>query len=133
MSSERKNILAATLGDYIRLDAAVLAKLGGEENIKKAVAASVQQAAEAGFDVENIALNPNDVDDTLNRLEQKLKSQHWDGVLIGFMIRGNKDYTVVFEAAVNACRRVAPETVMLFGTSWDDLLVTLHRNFPEAK
>lgn len=127
MSEHRKSILTATLS---KLDPAALAAFGGEDVINAGIAASVMKANADGFDLNNIAMDSADHSDTLKRLEQQLTSRHWDGFLIGFGIRGNKAYTPLFEAAVNLCRKVAPETMLMFGNSWDDLSITLARNFP---
>ena len=102
---------------------------GSEENIKRQVAASVQQASTAGFEVANFAINPADPDDSIKRLEDELRSRRWDGVLFGYGVRGNKDYNVLFEKAVNTVKGVAPAARLLFGTSPADLMATLERNF----
>jgi hypothetical protein len=129
MTPHRRSILVAALSGTTKPDPALLERFGSEEGIKKAVFASIQQAKEAGFDVSNIALDPSDVDDSSKRLEEKLKSQQWDGLLIGFGIRGNKDYTELFEAAVNLAKDVSPGMRLLFGKAPDDLYATLQRNF----
>jgi hypothetical protein len=133
MSTPRRSVLVAALGGSVNQDPALLERFGGEDGIKKAIVASIHRAKEAGFDVSNIALNPTDIEDSRKRLEEKLKSQDWDGLLIGFGIRGNKDYTELFEEAVNLAKDVTPRTRLLFGKSPDDLYATLQRNFPAAE
>ncbi|KAK3067985.1 hypothetical protein LTR53_014794 [Teratosphaeriaceae sp. CCFEE 6253] len=128
MTDQRKSILAGTFGPYVKQDSALIESYGGEENIKKMIMASVRQANEAGFDVDNIAFS-KEPEDSIKRLEGKLRSQQWDGFLIGWGVRGNKDSTALFEAAVNTARKVAPQTTLLFGNAPDDLSNTLQRNF----
>ncbi|EMC97182.1 hypothetical protein BAUCODRAFT_32921 [Baudoinia panamericana UAMH 10762] len=132
MASTRKAILTATFGQYVKDDPAALARFGGEDKIKQMVAASVKQANDAGFDISNIALNPKDLQDSIERLAATLKDKQWDGFLIGFGIRGGKEHTPLFEAAVNTAQEVAPRTRMLFGNAPDDLYNTLQRNFPDV-
>ena len=129
MAESRKSILTATFGPYVKQDPALIASYGGEENIKKMITFSIKQANELGFDVADIALNPQDQEGSVRQLEDKLRSQSFDGLLIGWGLRGNKDYTPFFEAAVNTAKDVAPQTKLLFGNAPDDLVNTLRRTF----
>ncbi|KAK4890289.1 hypothetical protein LTR27_011050 [Elasticomyces elasticus] len=129
MAGQRKSILAGTFGPYVKQDSALIESYGGEANIKNMIMASIRQANEAGFDVDNIAFNPKEPKDSIRRLEDKLRSQHWAGFLIGWGVRGNKEYTPLFETAVNTARRMDPQTMLLFGNAPDDLFNTLQRNF----
>ncbi|KAK0770695.1 hypothetical protein LTS16_024038 [Friedmanniomyces endolithicus] len=132
MATQRKSILTATFGEYARLNPALIASYGGEANIERMISTNVRQANAAGFDVDNIAINPEDPADSIKRFEAKLRSQDWDGLLVGWGLRGNQSHTVLFEAAVNVAREVAPQTRMLFGNAPDDMFMTIQRNFPEA-
>ncbi|KAK3074634.1 hypothetical protein LTR53_002779 [Teratosphaeriaceae sp. CCFEE 6253] len=129
MATPRRQILTATFGPYVKLYPAVIASYGGEEKIAAMIQASIQQANDAGFDVDNFAVNPADPGDSIQRLEDKLRSRHFDGLLIGWGIRGNQEYTPLFEAVVHAAKEVTPRTKMLFGNAPDDLYNTLQRNF----
>ncbi|KAK5121979.1 hypothetical protein LTR85_004551 [Meristemomyces frigidus] len=107
------------------------------DKLKAMVGASIKQATAHGFDIAAIELNPgkDSLDASMEKLGEKLQSQHWDGFLIGFAVRGNKEQTPVFEAAVNlAARKAVPTgTKLLFGNAPDDLMVTLERNFVVVK
>ncbi|TKA76586.1 hypothetical protein B0A55_04052 [Friedmanniomyces simplex] len=129
MATHRKSILAATFGEYVQQDPDLVASYGGEDNIKKIVASLIQQASAAGFDVDTFAFNPQEPEDSIKRLEEKLRSRDWDGMLIGWGLRGNKSHTPLFEAAVNAAREVVPRTKLMFGNAPDDFFNTLQRNF----
>ncbi|KAK4501208.1 hypothetical protein PRZ48_007015 [Zasmidium cellare] len=70
-------------------------------SIKAAVAAQTSTLQSLGFTCHNIDLNPNDAGDSLYRLEEVLMSQlRWDGFVIGYGLRGNKEYTELFEKVV---------------------------------
>ncbi|KAK4543137.1 hypothetical protein LTR36_005915 [Oleoguttula mirabilis] len=105
-------------------------------NMAAMVATSIAQANAAGFDIEPIEVDPDDPQGTLVRLSGKLRSQHWEGVLIGFAFRGAKEHTPIFEAAVNV---VASEVVargttrLLFGNAPDNVMAVLERNFGVAE
>lgn len=129
----RKAILTATLAPSTSPSPSSQSRFGTPDQVKAMVLASVEEATSAGFDISGIALNPADASSSLETLRDKLQSQHWDGFLIGFAVRGNKDYTPLFEAAVNACREIRPEARMLFGNAPNDLVKTLRRNWPEGK
>lgn len=90
------------------------------------VAASIAQANSAGFDIVGFELDESSLG---GLLAEKLRSQHWDGFLFGYAIRGNRELTPVFEAAVNVLGQVKPGVRVLFGNAPDDLMVTLGRNF----
>ncbi|KAK1078925.1 hypothetical protein LTR48_008293, partial [Friedmanniomyces endolithicus] len=67
-------------------------------------------ATEAGFDVEPLEINPQDLDDSLAWTKAQLQSKEWDGFVISFQIRSPATYTAVFETLVNTSREVAPST-----------------------
>jgi len=129
MTSDRKSILTATLGHLTASALAQVSLSGTPHDIQATIAASIIAANKAGFDIYTFEVNPQDIEVSLSRLKEQLQSQHWDGLLIGFAIRGEKESTPLFEGLVDVCRQAAPGTKLLFGSGPYDLMATLRRNF----
>ncbi|KAF2159863.1 hypothetical protein M409DRAFT_29673 [Zasmidium cellare ATCC 36951] len=73
--------------------------------IKAAVASQTSTLSSLGFTCTKLDLNPSDPNDSLLRLKQLLTSQPgWDGIVIGFGLRGNVELTELFEKVVNLSR-----------------------------
>lgn len=100
----------------------------------------LSQSTLARFSNSGLNLNPVDLPATLSALETKLGSRNWDGVIVGWCTRGNKEFTVLFEQIVNACveevvrRRVeggkdGKELKLMFCAGPEDLVNTAVRNF----
>lgn len=86
----------------------------------------------AGYDFVTFAAVPEEGTTTL--LEAlKERQPHWDGIVLGFGVRGNPEMTVWFEEIVNAVREKSPKTKFLFNTSPDSTLEAAKRNFPLSK
>ena len=65
-----------------------------------------------GFDFDG-----NDIPASLQGLRETLNERNWDGILIGWCIRGNPSYTVLFEKIVDLCNNVVrkhPQTKLIF-------------------
>lgn len=65
----------------------------------------------------------------LDEVKNVLASQSWDGFIIGNGIRGNPDFTTVFEKLIRIGREMAPNTPMGFNTHPLDILETIERMF----
>jgi hypothetical protein len=121
MPDERIQILTVSLSYYLtghRL----------EDVIKKDWTKSPDQAKRFmnvafDFDGENVPT-------ALHELKEKLLHQHWDGILVGWCIRGKPQHTTIFEDVIELCRSLPQETKILFCTGPDDLMQTTLRNFP---
>ena len=122
MSIARRSILVAGLGRYGPPSSA-------SANIEK-VQADSTKAREHGFDCSFMELNPEDVSTMLDMVKDKLKSEHWHGFVIGFGVRGRKEYTVLFEDVVNAAREITPATKLMFSTAPDGVFEAIQRAFP---
>lgn len=70
--------------------------------IKDGMAKTQQLMTAAGYDYSFCWIGP---EDTLPLVE-KLQSKKWDGVVIGFGVRGNPGLTVFFEKLVNMVGRL---------------------------
>ena len=125
MSIERKTILIAGLGRY--------GPSASASANKEKVQADIAKAREHGFECSDIECNPEDLSGTLEALKEKLRSQHWDGFNIGYGVRGLKQYTELFEGAINAAREITPGTKFMFSTSPDGVFEAIQRAFPEVE
>ncbi|KAL3425817.1 hypothetical protein PVAG01_02608 [Phlyctema vagabunda] len=84
---------------------------------------------------ENIGFNldPTDVPGTLEAVKHELEKTSWDGVVIGWCVRGHVEFTLLFEELVALCcerMRSAPRMRLMFSTGQDKLVETVVRNFP---
>lgn len=85
--------------------------------------------------IENVGFNldPEDVPGTLKALKSKLEGRSWDGIILGWCIRGHVEFTTLFEKVVVTCfevMRLTPHTKIMFCTGPDNLVETVLRNFP---
>lgn len=59
-----------------------------------------------------------------------LQSKKWDGVIIGFGVKGNPELNEFFEGLVNAVREWAPQAKIGFNTSPDSTVAAARRICP---
>lgn len=84
-------------------------------------------------------LDPKNVSSTLQELENVLSKNDWDGVLIGWCLRGHAEFTDLFESVVTVCTQNIvkrakdgeKEPKLLFCTGPEDLVNASLRSFPE--
>ncbi|KAG8847296.1 hypothetical protein FRB96_001630 [Tulasnella sp. 330] len=81
----------------------------------------------AGYDYVELLITP---EEDFNRLIKELKGRQWDGVLIGFGVRGNPRVTEFFEKVVNAVAEHAPGAKFIFNHSPDSSLEGARRQLP---
>ena len=124
MSIARKSILVAGLGRYGPATSSSV-------NIEKAQA-DLSKAKMNGFDCSLSEVNPDDVSGTLAMVKETLRSKQWDGFVIGYGVRGLKEYTVLFEEIVNAAREITPGTKLIFSNAPDGVFEAIRRAFPDA-
>lgn len=132
MVTARHTILTCGLGRFVgkHPGAAGAGNLTADE-IHKAVEASHSEAASLGFDCESFDVDPENPADTVRELKERLATKKWDGVSIGFGIRGKAEYTKLFEDAVNAVRETAPGAKMMFSVGPMRIVEAIKRTFPE--
>ena len=97
---------------------------------QKADEASKARFHNSGFDID-----PTDVSNTLRALRKTIKSDRWDGLLVGWCLRGHVEFTELFEEVVSACVdevKSSPDTKIMFCSGPDNLFETTVRNFPEV-
>ena len=88
-----------------------------------------------GFDLE---ADPAKQAANLNELANLLKSRHWDGVTLGWCVRGHVEFTELFEKVVGVVVDVSVKgeegkdnkTKLMFCEGPGDLARTTLRNFP---
>lgn len=131
MSSTGKNILLAGLGKYAATDPSALSIFGTAETIHQQLAIQMSTLSAQGITCHSMDLNPQDPADSLGRVEEVLRSQHFDGIVIGFGLRGNKDNTALFEKVVNLGIEVCGSGVRFgFSTSPTAVAETVERVIP---
>ncbi|ROV95998.1 hypothetical protein VMCG_07995 [Cytospora schulzeri] len=88
-------------------------------------------AKEAGFEVETHFADPHDTSKAAADIKEAIKSRpQWDGVMIGFGMRGDPVLTPLFELAVNTCiEEVRPVPKFAFNVSPDSTVEALKRVF----
>lgn len=101
---------------------------GTPDQIQAAITADENRIRKSGIDVVSFQINDADAEAGLQWIEDKLCSQHFDGIMIGSGLRLVPPQTALFESVVNVCRRAKPHVLFMFnegpGTNWD----TLQRN-----
>ncbi|KAG8993765.1 hypothetical protein FRB94_006624 [Tulasnella sp. JGI-2019a] len=97
------------------------------EVIKKGLQKTEADCTGAGYDYHEFFINP---EDDFKRLTDELKARRWDGVVIGFGVRGNPKLTVFFERIVNTVIECAPQAKFIFNYSPDSTLEGAKRQLP---
>ncbi|KAF7964960.1 hypothetical protein HWV62_1312 [Athelia sp. TMB] len=91
-----------------------------------AVAASIRGA---GYTYDFFPIGPDDAV-ARDALVAQLREKKYDGVIIGFGVRGAPELTVFFEKTVNAIKDALPTAKLLFNSSPLSTLDAVTRNFP---
>jgi hypothetical protein len=97
------------------------------QEIREALEANEALIKGAGYDFRALYIGP---EDGVAPLVHELKSRHWDGVAIGFGVRGKQELTVWFESLVNTVVELSPQTKLLFNSSPSSTLDSARRNLP---
>ena len=95
--------------------------------IQTAVGVAMKKATEEGYKAEMYAVNTADVNHQEN-FQGFLKGRFWDGVMIGWGIRGVPEHTELFEALVNTVvAEVKPVPKFIFSLKPDTLIESIQR------
>eukprot|EP01117_Protostelium_nocturnum_P004037 TRINITY_DN15308_c0_g1_i1.p1 TRINITY_DN15308_c0_g1~~TRINITY_DN15308_c0_g1_i1.p1 ORF type:complete len:126 (-),score=20.01 TRINITY_DN15308_c0_g1_i1:76-453(-) len=101
------------------------------EEVKPKIGAMLDQVgkdvANAGYQYDFFGVSP---EEGTKPLVQKLKEKKYDGICIGFGVRGQGQLTVFFEDLVNAIVKNAPGTQLLFNSTPNDTLAAIKRRVP---
>lgn len=102
-----------------------------ESTIAQHVAQQTALAKEAGFEVETCYVDAQDISKAVDDIKKAIKSRpQWDGVMIGFGVRGDPAHTPLFELAVNTCiEEVRPTPKFAFNVSPNSTVEALIRVF----
>lgn len=134
-SQSTKQLSIFITGLNVRSDVPVYFRelYGTPDQIQAAITADENRIRNAGVDVTSFQINSADVEAGLQWIENKLRSEHFDGIMIGSGLRLIPVQTALFESVVDVCRRVKPEALFMFnsgpGTNWD----TLQRNMEKLQ
>lgn len=169
MAPSRKCVLIAGLGRFVSAVPEAAAKFG-PQNINKQMVLDVcwlqccleqlmhsltwiqdiEKARIAGYDCASVDVDPDNPEESVRQIRERLQSQHWDLFIIGFGVRGNKvpsptsvmtltcpnisckTFTALFEDAVNACVELSPTTKFGFSPAPDAVYQTILRVLPQA-
>jgi hypothetical protein len=100
---------------------------------------NVPNDVSARFDNVGFNLKVNDHETTLKELRRTLSDTEWDGILVGWCIRGHAELTELFEPIINTCvdhvveKRAGPGGPRLYFCSGpDDIVNATLRNFPSS-
>jgi hypothetical protein len=85
------------------------------EKVNMGIKLGLADMATRGWTAENCFINPDDT--AIPTVEQRLTANHYDCVVVGAGLRLPASRLVLFEAVINAIRRVAPQTPIAFNTS----------------
>lgn len=129
----QRTFLAAGLGKYQPADPTAAALYGGVQGAKALADADVARAKEIGFDVTVLHVNPLDPTWSAEQFRKLLMNQKFEGISIGFGIRGNREYTALFEELVNTARELNPSSKLGFSVGPDDIYGTIIRLWPELR
>ena len=99
-----------------------------EQKWSKAPPEASHRFNNVGFDVD-----PDHVSETMNQLRAELKDNDWDGIVLGWCIRGHVEFTDLFEKIMNLVAgelRSKQDTKLIFVTGPDNLVEATQRTFP---
>ncbi len=125
-SNTPKAILTISLAKYLK-----------GEDVSEVIAtdwAKAPATVASSFNNQGFNLDPTDVPTTLGALSRVLRENKWDGIIVGWCSRGNKDFTELFESVIATCIDMGikpnPETKLMFCNGPDDLVGATLRSFP---
>lgn len=102
-----------------------------EPVIAQHVAHQKALAKEAGFDIQPCLVDAHDTPKAVQDIRNAIRSRpQWDGVMIGFGVRGDPAQTPLLELAVNTCiEEVRPTPRFAFNVSPSSTVEALIRVF----
>ncbi|KAL9617325.1 MAG: hypothetical protein Q9160_007854 [Pyrenula sp. 1 TL-2023] len=131
MSSTRRSVLILGLGSYVDKHASNITTLTSADVAGK-VSGTIAEASTLGFDGESFDVNPAQPEATVQRLRETLASKKWDSVSIGFGVRGQIQFTGLFEDCVNTVVEEAPGARFVFSTGPDKVVEGIKRVFRDV-
>lgn len=94
----------------------------------------VSNTASSNFDNVGFDVDAEHFDQSMEKLRASLHERKWDGVLIGWCLRGKPAHTEMFERIIGVCfdELSSDSTKVMFCTGPDDLVNAVRTNFPEG-
>jgi len=105
----------------------------GPPELQAKIDACKKQVLEAGYDFDMVQFDPASFSSQQHRIEDKLRSKRWDGVIVGFGVRGNPKLTEIFEALINTASEIQPGVKFGFASSPADVFPCVVRNFGQKE
>lgn len=124
-STARKSILVLSASQY-------LAGRSVSETIKADWGKEKAAHFADKFDNVGFAVDPTNESGVLESLQETMKGRAWDGIIVGWCIRGHVEFTTLFEkiiAVLVGQTHAQPDLKIMFSTGPDDLVQTTIRNF----
>ncbi|KKY17290.1 hypothetical protein UCDDS831_g06458 [Diplodia seriata] len=105
--------------------------------VRAAVAKGIQEFENVpGLHHDNYFVVPDNTD-AWRVTERTVRAGHdgrpWDGITIGWGLRGHADMTVVFERVVNLAKEASPSSKLIFSGPASDHFGAVKRNWPYLK
>jgi len=94
--------------------------------------ANQKRSQEAGYDHEMYIFPVDEHEAALEHVKGKLASKKYDGLIVGFGLRGDAKNTILFEKIVNLASEMVPGIKFGFSGSPDDLFDCVVRNYGGA-
>lgn len=128
MTSKQLKILVAGLTVHADIPTYFRDLYGTPDQIQAAITADEDRIRDSGIDVTSFQINDADAAAGLQWIENKLRSEKFDGIVIGSGLRLVPSQTALFESAVQLCVKEMKGAILMFnagpGTNWD----TVQRN-----
>lgn len=86
----------------------------------------------AGYDLTTSLFGPGDNAGMNHCFISQMKAKKYDGVLIGFVVRGDPELMVFFEEIVNLVREHAPDVKLLFSSGLQSAVDAAKQQLPIA-
>ena len=90
---------------------------------------SQKEILAAGYDYEMMIFPSDDFFPKLDEIKDRLRAKKWDGLVVGFGIRGNPKNTEKLETLVTLAAELVPGVKFGFPRTPDDVIPCFQRNF----
>lgn len=101
---------------------------GTPDEVQAKIDADEQNIRDAGYDVTVYFIDDKKTQEGLKWLEDKLRSDKFDGIVIGAGLRLIPPQTVFFEQVMNMVRRASPGSVLMFNNGPGGSFEAIKRN-----
>lgn len=95
--------------------------------------AGLKECQESQTDHDICLLNPANPDEARERLDHSLTQKKYDAVCVGFGLRGNRDFTPLFELIVNKAARAQSQARFAFVNWPNEIMLATRRALEQDK